>query len=129
MPAAAAVKIMVVDDQPSMRALARQALNALGFRQVRDCGSAADALTALREAPAHVILSDYNMPEMDGLQFLAAIRGDPQLQKLIFIMLTGAADQGIVQQALALKANNFIAKPFTPATLKERIEQVIGAVT
>lgn len=126
MPAAAAVKVMVVDDQPSMRALAKQTLASLGFRDIRDCGSADDALAQLKAQPAHVIISDYNMPGMDGLQFLAAVRADATIGKSVFIMLTGAADTEVVQKALALKANNFVAKPFTAATLKERIERVIG---
>lgn len=129
MPSAALVKVMLVDDQASMRALTRQALTGLGFRDIRDSASATEALDALRSAPAHVILSDYNMPGMNGLEFLEAVRGDQLLARCVFIMLTGAAEQEVVQRAVELKVNNFIVKPFTPQALKERIERVIGPLT
>lgn len=129
MPAAAAIKVMIVDDQASMRAMIRQALQSLGFKDLRDKAGAADALVALREDRVHLIISDYNMPEMDGLQFLEAVRKDPVLGKTVFIMLTGSADREIVQKAAALGVNNYVVKPFSPAALKEKIERVFGALT
>ena len=129
MPAAAAIKVMIVDDQASMRAMIRQALQSLGFKDLRDKAGAADALVALREDRVHLIISDYNMPEMDGLQFLEAVRKDPVLCKTVFIMLTGSADREIVQKAAALGVNNYVVKPFSPAALKEKIERVFGALT
>lgn len=129
MPAAAAIKVMIVDDQASMRAMIRQALQSLGFKDLRDKAGAADALVVLREDRVHLIISDYNMPEMDGLQFLEAVRKDPVLGKTVFIMLTGSADREIVQKAAALGVNNYVVKPFSPAALKEKIERVFGALT
>jgi two-component system chemotaxis response regulator CheY len=69
------------------------------------------------------------MPEMDGLQFLEAVRGDPVIGKTVFIMLTGSADKEIVQKAAALGVNNYVVKPFAPAALKEKIERVFGELT
>jgi len=129
MPAAAAIKVMIVDDQASMRAMIRQALQSLGFKDLRDKSGAMDALAALREDRVHLIISDYNMPDMDGLQFLEAVRKDPVLGKTVFIMLTGSADREIVQKAAALGVNNYVVKPFSPAALKEKIERVFGALT
>ena len=129
MPAAAAIKVMIVDDQASMRAMIRQALQSLGFKDLRDKAGAADALAALREDRVHLIISDYNMPDMDGLQFLETVRKDPVLGKTVFIMLTGSADREIVQKAAALGVNNYVVKPFSPAALKEKIERVFGALT
>jgi two-component system chemotaxis response regulator CheY len=77
MPAAAAIKVMVVDDQTSMRAMIRRALQDLGFKDVRDKPSAPEALSAIKTDRVHLIISDFNMPEMDGLQFLEAVRTDP----------------------------------------------------
>lgn len=129
MPAAAQIKVMVVDDQASMRAMIRRALQDLGFRDVRDKASALEALEAVRADRVHLIISDYNMPEMDGLQFLEAVRNDAVLGKTVFIMLTGSADKEIVQKAAALGVNNYVVKPFAPAALKEKIERVFGELT
>jgi two-component system chemotaxis response regulator CheY len=129
MPAASAIKVMVVDDQTSMRAMIRVALQDLGFKDVRDKSSAVEALAAVRDDRVHLIISDYNMPEMDGLQFLEEVRKDSVIGKTVFIMLTGSADREIVQKAAALGVNNYLVKPFAPATLKEKIERVFGALS
>ncbi|MBC9032536.1 response regulator [Sphingomonas sp. JC676] len=129
MPAAAAIKVMVVDDQTSMRAMIRRALQDLGFKDVRDKPSATEALAAVKSDRVHLIISDYNMPEMDGLQFLEAVRTDAVIGKTVFIMLTGSADKEIVQKAAALGVNNYVVKPFAPAALKEKIERVFGELS
>jgi two-component system, chemotaxis family, chemotaxis protein CheY len=129
MPAAAAIKVMVVDDQTSMRAMIRRALQDLGFKDVRDKASAPEALAAVKSDRVHLIISDYNMPEMDGLQFLEAVRTDAVIGKTVFIMLTGSSDKEIVQKAAALGVNNYVVKPFAPAALKEKIERVFGELT
>ena len=129
MPAAAAIKVMIVDDQASMRAMIRRALEDYGFRDVRDCGGGEEALAAVRANRVHLIVSDYNMPGMDGLGLLEAVRGDAVLGKTVFIMLTGSADRELVQKAAALGVNNYLVKPFAPAALKEKIERVFGALT
>lgn len=129
MPAAAAIKVMVVDDQASMRAMIRRALQDLGFKDVRDKSGAIEALAAVRSDRVHLIISDYNMPDMDGLQFLAEVRGDPVIGKTVFIMLTGSAERELVQKAAALGVNNYVVKPFAPAALKEKIERVFGELS
>ncbi|WP_242139726.1 MULTISPECIES: response regulator [unclassified Sphingomonas] len=129
MPAASAIKVMVVDDQASMRAMIRRALQDIGFKDIRDKGAASEALAAIRSDRVHLVISDYNMPEMDGIDLLRAIRTDAVLGKTVFIMLTGSSDREIVQQAAALGVNNYLVKPFAPAALKEKIERVFGALT
>jgi len=129
MPAASAIKVMVVDDQTSMRAMIRRALQDLGFKDIRDTAGAVEALEAVKSDRVHLIISDYNMPDMDGLQFLEQVRGDSVIGKTVFIMLTGSSDREIVQRAAALGVNNYLVKPFAPAALKEKIERVFGALT
>lgn len=126
MPAASAIRVMVVDDQTSMRAMIRRTLQDLGFKDVRDKAGAAEALAAIKADRVHLVISDYNMPDMDGLQFLEAVRADPVIGKTVFIMLTGSADREVVQKAAALGVNNYVVKPFAPAALKEKIERVFG---
>lgn len=126
MPAASAIKVMVVDDQNSMRAMIRRTLQDIGFKDIRDKAGPAEALAAIRADRVHLIISDFNMPDMDGLQFLEAVRGDPVIGKTVFIMLTGSADRDVVQRAAALGVNNYVVKPFAPAALKEKIERVFG---
>lgn len=129
MPAAAAMKVMVVDDQASMRAMIRRALQDFGFEDVRDAPGAVEALATVRSDRVHLIISDLNMPEMDGLQFLEEVRKDAVIGKTVFIMLTGSSDREVVQKAAALGVNNYLVKPFAPAALKEKIERVFGELT
>jgi two-component system chemotaxis response regulator CheY len=129
MPAASAIKVMVVDDQASMRAMIRVALQDLGFKDVRDKPGAVEALEAVKTDRVHLIISDYNMPDMDGLEFLQQVRADGVIGKTVFIMLTGSSDREVVQKAAALGVNNYLMKPFAPAALKEKIERVFGALT
>lgn len=107
----------------------RRSLQDLGFRDVRDKGDASEALEAIRTDRVHLVVSDYNMPDMDGLQFLEQVRKDPVIGKTVFIMLTGSSDREVVQKAAALGVNNYLVKPFSPAALKDKIERVFGELT
>lgn len=126
MAEARAISVLVVDDQFSMRSLVRQGLQQVGFVDVREAGDGEEALRALISKPAHLVVSDYNMPKLDGLGLLRAIRAHPPLSKTAFIMLTGRADRELVQKAVQFGVNNYVVKPFTVATLKDRIEAVFG---
>lgn len=129
MPAAAKIKAVVVDDQLTMRTLVRSGLQQIGVVDVREYPAAASAFQELRSNPPHVIISDFNMPEFDGLEFLRAVRADAGLKNIAFILLTGRADKELVQRAVQFGANNYLAKPFTVATLKQKLEQVFGALS
>jgi two-component system chemotaxis response regulator CheY len=129
MPAAAAIQTLIVDDQQTMRSLVRNGLHQLGMTATRE---AIDGEAALREVvahPVHLIISDFNMPKLDGLGLLRAVRAYPATRTVAFIMLTGRADRELVQRASQFGVNNFLVKPFTIATLREKIEEVFGALT
>jgi len=99
---------------------------------VTNTREAADGEAALREMvtrPAHLVISDFNMPVLDGLGLLRAIRAYEPIKNTAFIMLTGRADRELVQRASQFGVNNFLVKPFTVATLREKIEEVFGALT
>lgn len=129
MPAAAALRVLVVDDQLTMRALIRTALQEIGFKNIADAGDGEEGLRALLTEPAHLVLSDFNMPKLDGLGFLRAVRAHEPTRKVAFIMLTGRADKDLVQRALQFGANNYIVKPFTAAALRAKIQDVFGPLT
>ena len=77
-------------------------------------------------APSHVVISDFNMPKLDGLQLLKAIRAFPATKKTPFFILTGRGDRELVQKAAALGANNFLIKPLTAPVLLKTLETVLG---
>lgn len=129
MPAASSLRVMIVDDQHSMRLLIRSSLQQLGFKDIDEASDGEDGLRKLVAQPAHLVISDFNMPKLDGLGLLRAIRAHPPIAKTAYIMLTGRADKELVQRAVQFGVNNYLVKPFTVATLKEKIEAVFGPVT
>jgi two-component system, chemotaxis family, chemotaxis protein CheY len=128
MPAAAKVRAVVVDDQMTMRALVRSALQQIGLTDIREFAGAQEAMTDMRARAAHVVFSDFNMPGMDGIEFLRAMRAEPTTKASAFILLTGRADKELVQKAAQCGANNYMVKPFTVAILKQKLEQIFGAL-
>ena len=129
MPAASALKVLLVDDQLSMRALARTALQQIGITNIDDASDGEEAFRALVQKPVHLVISDFNMPKLDGLGLLRAIRSHEPIRGIAFIMLTGRADKELVQRAVQYGVNNYIMKPFAPAALKAKIEEVFGPLT
>ena len=129
MPVASTLKVMIVDDQYSMRLLVRGGLQQLGFGDMSEAQDGEEALRALITKPVHLVLADYNMPKLDGLELLRSIRAHPPISKTAYIMLTGRADKELVQTAVKFGVNNYLVKPFTIATLKEKIEAVFGALS
>lgn len=129
MPAAAAIKVLIVDDQLTMRALIKSALQEIGFKDIADAPDGEEGLKSLLQRPAHLVISDFNMPKLDGLGLLRAVRANESTRKSAFIMLTGRADKELVQAAMQFGVNNYVTKPFSPATLRGKIEDVFGPLT
>lgn len=129
MPAAKSIKVMIADDQASMRSLVRNGLEQIGFSDIREARDGEEALKACIAKPVDLILSDFNMPALDGIGFLRSIRVYPPTSKVAFIMLTGRADIELLKQAKEFGVNNYVVKPFTVATLRERIEAVFGKLS
>jgi two-component system chemotaxis response regulator CheY len=129
MPAAAAIHALIVDDQSTMRQLVRVGLHQLGIVNTRDAPDGEEGLRALLSHKVHLVISDFNMPKLDGLGLLRAIRSHEPIRNTAFIMLTGRADKELVQRAAQFGVNNYLVKPFTVATLKDKIEEVFGGLT
>jgi two-component system chemotaxis response regulator CheY len=129
MPAAANINVVVVDDQQTMRSLVRTGLQQLGFKEIRECPDGEAGLRAVITEKTHLVISDFNMPKLDGLGLLRAIRSHEPIRSTAFIMLTGRADKELVQRAVQFGVNNYLVKPFTVATLKEKIEAVFGPLS
>ena len=120
------IRIMVVDDMSTSRGLITQALDAFGIRNVMTAENGVDALKAISVHPVHLVISDYNMPQMDGLQLLHQLRVSPKTKGIGFILITGRAEQQIVDHGKKLGMNNYLKKPFEQAGLKNCIEAVVG---
>ncbi|QJF51176.1 response regulator [Roseobacter ponti] len=120
------IRIMVVDDMSTSRGLITQALDAFGVRNVSTAENGMDALKTLATHPVHLVISDYNMPEMDGLQLLHHLRATPKTKGVGFILITGRAEQQIVDHGKKLGMNNYLKKPFEQAGLRNCIEAVVG---
>lgn len=120
------IRIMVVDDMSTSRGLITQALEAFGVRNVSTAENGSEALEILAKAPVHMVISDYNMPNMDGLHLLQNLRSNERTKSLGFILITGRAEQQIIDYGKKLGMNNFLKKPFDPADLRRCIEAVVG---
>ena len=129
MPVASRMTCLVVDDQSTIRQLVRQGLGTLGLGEVREAPDGEDGLRMLINRSVDLVISDFNMPKLDGLGLLRAIRAHPPIATTAFIMLTGRADKELVARAVQYGVNNYLVKPFTVATLKEKIEAVFGPLT
>jgi two-component system, chemotaxis family, chemotaxis protein CheY len=129
MPNAIALKVLVVDDQNSVRQMTRMSLEQIGIRHIHEAENGRQALETASLQPLDLIISDFNMPEMDGLTLLRAVRGHPVARKVPFILLTGRGDRELVVTAAQAGVNNYLVKPFTADTLRAKIEQVMGKLS
>jgi len=111
-----------------LRLLLGDALQQLGFKQITAAGDGEQGMKIMAQNPHHLVISDFNMPKMDGLGLLQAVRSNPNTKKAAFIILTAQGDRALVQKAAALGANNVLAKPFTIEKMKAAIEAVFGAL-
>ncbi|MEM5467981.1 response regulator [Celeribacter marinus] len=120
------LRVMVVDDMSTSRGLITNALDGFGIRNIASASDGASALAKLQAAPVHLVISDYNMPGMDGLKLLHALRTNPRSKGVGFLLITGRADREIIEMGKKLGMNNFVKKPFDPMTLKNAIEAIVG---
>ena len=120
------MNILIVDDYKTMLRIVRNLLKQLGFNNVDEATDGSMALQKLREKHFGLVISDWNMEPMTGLQLLREVRADLKLKAMPFIMVTAESKTENVVAAKEAGVNNYIVKPFNAATLKEKIASVIG---
>lgn len=120
------LRVMVVDDMATSRGLITQTLDEIGIKNYVTENDGKKAYARLSQQPVHLVLSDYNMPGLDGLGLLHALRKTPATQRIGFILVTGKPTPDLVTKAKQLGLNNMIKKPFTPPAMKQCIESVVG---
>lgn len=118
------IKILVVDDFPTMRRIIKNLLKDLGYDNVDEAEDGAQGLEKLRGGSFDFVVSDWNMPNMDGLAMLQSIRADPNLSKLPVLMVTAEAKKENIIAAAQAGANGYVVKPFTAATLEEKLNKI-----
>ena len=123
------IRIMVVDDTSVSRALIVDALDQMGVRGVAIAKDGALALQALTARPVHLVISDMNMPGLDGLGLLRRLRENRATARIGFILITGSADKTLIERGRQFSLNNYVTKPFTVAQLRGAIEAVVGKLS
>ena len=118
------IKVLVVDDFPTMRRIVKNLLKQLGFENIDEAENGEDALRKLKSGEYGLVVSDWNMPVMEGLELLKHIRNDPQLKDIPFLMVTAEAEKEKVIEAIKAGVDNYIVKPFTGEVLKEKLEKI-----
>ncbi len=119
-------KVLVVDDSATIRRIVKNTLERIGYTDVVEAENGIDALTKLKEGDISLVLTDWNMPEMDGITLVKSIRASDKFGTVPVIMVTTEAEKNEVMEALQLGVNDYIVKPFTPDILKEKIEKVMN---
>ena len=117
------IRILIVDDFSTMRRIIRNILKQLGFENVEDSENGADAYEKLDGEKYDFVITDWNMPVMDGLGLLKKIRTDPAMKTLPVLMVTAEAEKDKVVAAIQAGVNNYIVKPFTAEVLKEKMDK------
>ena len=122
------LKFLVVDDFSTMRRIVRNLLKELGFTNVEEAEDGAVALARLKQGGVEFIVSDWNMPNMDGLTLLQNVRADPKIKGLPFLMITAEAKKENIIAAAQAGASGYIVKPFTAATLQDKLEKIFEKI-
>lgn len=119
-------KILVVDDSSTMRRILKMTLGRIGFDDVSEAGDGKEAVEACQKEKYDVVLTDWNMPNMDGLELIVSLRALPEYAKTPIMMVTTEGAKDDVIEALTRGANSYIVKPFTPETLKGKMNDLLG---
>jgi two-component system chemotaxis response regulator CheY len=123
------MRILVVDDFSTMRRIIKNLLNELGFSNLSEAEDGVQAWSALEVSGGFdFIVSDWNMPNMSGIDFLRKVRADPRFKNTPFLLITAEAKRSQILEAVEAGVNGYIVKPFTAATLNEKIQKIFERI-
>jgi two-component system, chemotaxis family, chemotaxis protein CheY len=121
------LKFLVVDDSVTMRRIVVNSLKTIGHNEFVEAGDGREALTKLQaDDSINFVITDWNMPDVSGLELVKSIRSDDKFGTIPILMVTTRGLKEDILEALQAKVNNYVVKPFTPQVLKEKIEQIIA---
>lgn len=120
-----AARILVVDDFAPMRQIVRKVLEDLGYQSIHEASDGAAALQVLRTMPFDLLITDWTMPKMPGIELVKAVRGDPTLARLPVLMVTGEVKREQIVEATHAGVNGYIIKPFTPQALTDKVNRIL----
>ena len=122
------MRFLVVDDFSTMRRIVRNLLKELGYTDVEEAEDGSNALAKLKAEKFDFVVSDWNMPNMTGIELLKAIRADAALKHLPVLMITAEAKKENIVEAAQAGASGYIVKPFTAATLDEKLNKILNKI-
>ncbi|MBC8550887.1 MAG: chemotaxis response regulator CheY [Nitrospira sp.] len=123
------IKILVVDDFSTMRRIVKNLLKQLGYESIDEAEDGEQAYIKLQNGNYGFVISDWNMPNLDGLSLLKKIRSDPAMKDLPVLMVTAEAEKDKVITAIQAGVNNYVVKPFTGEVLKEKIDKIFDKIS
>lgn len=126
MPFDTSIKVLVVDDFATMRRIVKGVLKQLGFTNIIEAEDGTNAFKELKKERVGLIVSDWNMPNMTGLELLKEVRNDGDLKDIPFLMVTAEGQKENVVEAVQAGVSNYIVKPFTPETFSAKLEKVFS---
>ncbi len=121
------MEVLVVDDFATMRRILKNILRQIGFTNISEADDGKDALNMLKKKKFDLILCDWNMPEMPGIELLKRVRADDGLKDIAFVMVTAEAKKENILAAVQEGVSNYVVKPFTAETISEKLEKVFGS--
>jgi two-component system chemotaxis response regulator CheY len=121
------MRFLIVDDSSTMRRIIINTLTKLGYKEFHEAGNGREGLEKLAAAPVDMIITDWNMPEMSGIDFIRAVRANSATKLLPVLMVTTNAAEDDIVAALKAGVNNYVVKPFTPDTIREKIQLAMKA--
>jgi two-component system chemotaxis response regulator CheY len=121
------MRFLIVDDSSTMRRIIINTLNKLGYKEFFEAGNGREGVDRLATTPVDMVITDWNMPEMSGIEFIKAVRANEATKGLPVLMVTTNAAEDDIKEALRPGVNNYVVKPFTPDTIKEKIQAALKA--
>ena len=120
------MRFLIVDDSSTMRRIIINTLNKLGYKECHEAGNGREGVERLATTPVDMVITDWNMPKMSGIDFIRAVRANEATKALPVLMVTTNAAEDDIVEALKAGVNNYVVKPFTPDTIKEKIQAALG---